>query len=86
MKMITNLRDNTNNNVYISFAPKFIPDYLENDQKHHTEILDAVRARLPERVERLLKDIIDNTGKIMTEYLKNPDNLRNETMNSFDNG
>jgi DNA-binding GntR family transcriptional regulator len=78
LKMITNLRDNTHNNVYVSLAPKHIPGYLERDHIHHTEILNAVTARLPELVEQLLKDTINNTGKVMTEYLKNPANFSDE--------
>jgi DNA-binding GntR family transcriptional regulator len=70
-KMITNLWDNTYQSVYTVLAPKFIPGYLESDQKHHSAVLEAVTARLPEQVEQLLKDEISRTGKIMVEYLRN---------------
>jgi DNA-binding GntR family transcriptional regulator len=74
-KMITNLWDNTHYNVY-NLVSKFIPDFFEYDQKEHAEIIDAVIARNPERVERLIKDSINHNGKVMTEYLKNRDNLK----------
>ena len=80
VKMITNLWDNTYHNVYVLMAPKFIPDYHERDQKEHAAIIDALIAREPERVERLLVDAISTTGKMMIEYLKNTNGFKN-----FDN-
>jgi DNA-binding GntR family transcriptional regulator len=76
IKMITSLRDNTINfNVYNYIAPRLIPNYMERIQKEHAAILDAVAARLPRRVERLLKDAISRTGKVMTEYFRNLGNF-----------
>jgi DNA-binding GntR family transcriptional regulator len=69
LKMITNIRDNTYHNIYISLAPKYLPGYHEHDHQHHIEVFNAVAARDPELVERLLKDRISNTGKVMFEYL-----------------
>jgi DNA-binding GntR family transcriptional regulator len=81
-RMITNLWDNTHYNVYC-YARKFIPDFFERDQKGHTAIIDALIARDPELVERLIKESIDSNGKIVTEYLKNPDNFTSEKLNPF---
>jgi DNA-binding GntR family transcriptional regulator len=75
-KMIANLWDQTcNNNVY-NLASKYVPGYLESDQKGHAAIIDAVTARSPELVEQVIKDAINVTGKLMTEYLKNPASFR----------
>jgi DNA-binding GntR family transcriptional regulator len=82
IKMITNLWDNTYHNVYVYMAPKFIPGYHERDQQEHDAIIDALIARAPERVERLLIDAISTTGKIMIECLKNT----NGFFKTFDNG
>jgi DNA-binding GntR family transcriptional regulator len=76
-KMITNLWAHTHYNVF-SLAPKFIPGFFKHDQKGHTAIIEAVIARDTELVEQLIKDSIINTGKVMTEYLKNPDNFMME--------
>jgi DNA-binding GntR family transcriptional regulator len=73
-KIITNLWDNTHYNVYC-LANRFIPGFFEQDQKGHDAIIDAVIAREPELVERLIKDSINNSGKVMTEYLKSPDDF-----------
>jgi DNA-binding GntR family transcriptional regulator len=81
-KMITNLWAHTHYNVF-SLAPKYIPGYLDRDQKEHTAIIEAVAARLPEQVEQLLRESISNAGKAMTEYLKNPDNFKK--LNRFKN-
>jgi DNA-binding GntR family transcriptional regulator len=75
LKAIANLWGNTRNSLVIRLANRFIPGYYERDQKEHAVIIAAVNARLPEVVEKLIKDSINNSGKLMTEYLKNPENF-----------
>jgi DNA-binding GntR family transcriptional regulator len=70
LKMITNLWGNTHNNVAAGFAPKFIPDYFEQEEKHHNEIIDGVTSRLPELVEQVIKNRIIYNGKVVLQYLK----------------
>jgi DNA-binding GntR family transcriptional regulator len=83
MKMITNLWDNTQNNVYINLAPKCIHGYIEREQEHHAAMMEAIIARLPDSVEELIKDRINYTGKVMTEYLKKPEDIIDVKLNSF---
>jgi DNA-binding GntR family transcriptional regulator len=73
LKAIVNLWGNTRNSLVMGLVNRFIPGYYERDQKEHAVIVAAVNARLPEMVEKLIKDSINNSGKLMTEYLKNPD-------------
>jgi DNA-binding GntR family transcriptional regulator len=75
LKAIANLWGNTRNSLVVSLANRVIPGFYEHDQKQHAVIIAAVTARLPEVVEKIIKDSINNSGKLMTEYLKNPDNF-----------
>jgi DNA-binding GntR family transcriptional regulator len=75
LKVIDNLWGNTRNSLVVSLANRVIPGYYERDQKEHAVIIAALKARLPEMVEKLIRDSISNSGRLMTEYLKNPDNL-----------
>jgi DNA-binding GntR family transcriptional regulator len=76
LKAIANLWGNTRNSMIMGLANRFIPGYYERDQKEHAVIVAAVNARLPEVVEKLIKDSINNSGKLMTEFLKNPDKFK----------
>jgi DNA-binding GntR family transcriptional regulator len=71
LRMITNIWDNTHNNLYTGIAPGLTSGYHERDQKGHAAIIEAVTARLPRRVERIIKGEINRTGKVIIEYLRN---------------
>jgi DNA-binding GntR family transcriptional regulator len=79
-KMITNLWDSTHNNAY-NLVNKVVPGFFEHDKNEHAEIIEAVIARKPELVDRLIKDSINNNGKIMAEYLKNRDKFKDGKLN-----
>jgi DNA-binding GntR family transcriptional regulator len=72
-RIIVNLWNNSQENMIIRLASKFISDYFECTQKEHVAIVDAVATRLPEVVERLLIESMNNIGKKMADYLRKSD-------------
>jgi DNA-binding GntR family transcriptional regulator len=74
-KLIINLWNNPQENMIIRLAPKCIFGYFERTQKEHVTLVDAVAARLPKLVERLIIKGMNNIGKEMADYLRNSDTL-----------